>query len=200
MIEGLNEAFANYFGLSSLEAFKLSKIHIKELIPDICENVNYILKQRKEDCLSFKGILHMPESFNYGDQSTYGFGAHEESSEDIGGNFDSSTKIKNAVRTINNNNNKNSNRLFKRVKKYAINYDITVDSFHPYGMKDPLNIFIVNIVDVNDMTKSGTSFFFSQKNGTSSEYNPEFAKTKIIITRAPDIKYESKKKIIYSLC
>ena len=133
----------------------------------------------------------MPENFtNGGEQSTNGFGGHEETCEDIGGNFDSSSKkLKSNSKSLSN---KNWSRLFKNVKKYSISYDITVDGFQPYGMKEPLNIFIVNIVEVNDMTKSSTSLYFLQKNATTSDYNPELSKTKIIITKAPEVKVESK--------
>ena len=189
LIEGLNEAFANYFGLTTFEALKLAKIHINELIPDISDNINLLLAQKKLDCISFKGVLQIPESFTNGDQSTYGFGGQEETSEDIGGNFESSKKMKATLKSLNN---KSWNKLFKNVKKYAISYDVTVDGFQPYGMTEPLNIFIVNILEVSEMTKSSTSFFLSQKNITNSDHIQDLTKTKIIITKAPETKVEGK--------
>ena len=188
MIEGLNEAFADYFGLTSFEALKLTKIHINELIPDFSDNISVLLNQKRDECLSFKGILNMPDNFSNGDQSTYGFGGLEESSEDIGGNQDSPNKRKTTLKSLNLD---NYSRIFKKVRKYSISYDIALDSFHPHGMSGPLKIFIVNLIEVNDMTKSSSSLFFSQKKASTVYYNQDTANTKIIITKAREITVES---------
>jgi hypothetical protein len=178
----LNQSFADFFGLSYIEAFKLNKTHIKEFIPEIKENIDYILNQKRDENLTFKGILQLPD--NAENNNTAAFSVFEESSENDPDINESITKLKNAFKSFN----RNSNRNFKRMKKYSINYEIMVDGFQPHGSDQPLKIFVICITEVNDPSKSSTSLFESLKQETSSEYNqePHNQDTKIIITQAPD--------------